>query len=53
MYKLYCDCCDNKFSISDETMDKFTEDDDLILRCPRCNDWHVNLIETGLKQNYK
>ena len=32
MYKLYCDCCDNEFSISDRTMDKFIEDDNFLIK---------------------
>ena len=43
MYKLYCDCCDNEFSISDRTMDKFIEDDNFLIKCPKCGDLYVNL----------
>lgn len=43
-YKLYCDECEGRFSISDETLDRFISDTSFLMKCPGCGSTAVNIL---------
>lgn len=45
MYKLYCDECENRFTITDEQLTLFIEDGNTLMMCPKCNSIEVHLLE--------
>jgi len=53
MYKIYCETCEHRFTISDETFDDFLENEETLMKCPECQSIQVNLIEVaGQKAGY-
>lgn len=47
MYKLFCGECENRFSITDETLMNFIEDENALLKCPKCQSIEVSIIEVA------
>jgi phage FluMu protein Com len=45
LYKMFCGECENRFTITNDTIDKLILDADFLLKCPRCNSIEVNLLE--------
>lgn len=53
MYKLYCEACETRFTITDNTFDNFIENEDSYITCPKCNSIEVNIIEVAGQFNKK
>jgi len=45
MYKLYCSACETRFQITDETLNNFIDDENMIIKCPACESIEVSIIE--------
>ena len=53
MYKLYCSACENRFQITDETLNNFITDDNMLIKCPACESIEVSIIEVeGQRAGY-
>ena len=53
MYKMYCEVCDTRFSITDQIIDKLIDDADFLLKCPICKSLEIHLLEVaGQKTGY-
>lgn len=44
MYKLYCSECEHRFSITDDTLKNFIEDENARIECPECHSTEVNIL---------
>ena len=45
MWKLYCDDCERRFTISEDDYDKFISDMDFLMHCTLCGSTEVNLVD--------
>jgi len=45
MYKLYCSACETRFSISDNTLQNFIENESSVIDCPECHSIEVHILE--------